>query len=239
MKNVLVTGSAKGIGKATITEFAKRGYNTVIVYNESKNEAELLKKEITSKYNITATSIQCDVTSEESIKNMIDVVINHFGKIDILINNAAYACDNYLEDKTKEEFMKVLEVNLLGPFLVTKYAHKYMHDGIIINVSSTDADDTYNDISIDYCASKAGLNNLTKSLSMAISDNKVVAVMPNWVKTESVLEMNQDFLQKELVRIGQKRLQEPEEIACKIASIAEDSNIKTGSIIRIDGDVKC
>lgn len=237
-KTVLVTGSARGIGKSTIIEFAKRGYNTVIVYNTSRKEAEELKRYVTDSYGTLATIIKCDLTREEEIKNMINEAISCFGGIDVIVNNACYVCDNYIDDKTKEEFMRVLEVNLVSPFLVIKHAYKHMRDGVIVNISSTDAIDSYNDISVDYCASKAGLNILTKALSMGISNVKIVAVMPNWVRTEKVEEMNIDFLNSELKRIGQKRLQETEEVANMIVDIVESDDIKNGDVIRIDGDVR-
>ena len=162
-KVAFVTGASIGLGKGLIEELSKNGCNVVIGYNNSKEKAEWLKKYIEEKYNVKALSIKCDVTDENSIKNTITYIVDNFGKIDIVINNAAYAQDNYIYDKTKEEFMKVLETNLVGPFLVSKYAYKYMNDGIIVNISSKDAVSTYNDISMDYCASKAGLNSLTKT----------------------------------------------------------------------------
>ena len=238
-KTVLVTGSAKGIGRACITLFAQNGYNVIINYNNSENEAKLLEEEIRNKYNVDVLAIKCDITNVSEIENMTNIIIDRFGKIDVLINNAAYACDNYIDDKTKDEFMKVLECNVVGTFLVTKYLYKYMDGGTIVNISSTDAVDTYNEISIDYCASKAAVNSLTKTLSLAIKNNKVIGVMPNWVKTESVMEMNSDFLNSELERIGQSRLDEPDNVARKIFNIVNDDKIISGSIIRIDGDVMC
>lgn len=239
MKTVIVTGSARGIGASLIRKYAKGGYNTVILYNTNKLLADNLAKEVMDTYHNKTIALKCDVTNEEEIKLMIKEVTSVFGNIDILINNAAYACDNYIDNKTKEEFMKVLETNLVAPFIITKNIYKYMNNGIIVNISSTDSIDTYNDISIDYCCSKAGLNMLTKILAMGMSNLKVIAVLPNWVRTDSVLEMNEDFLNSELKRIGQTRLQEPEEVAEKIYNITQDKNLVSGSIIRIDGDVRC
>ena len=130
---------------------------------------------------------------------MFNTIRNDFPQLDILINNAGIAMDNDIYDKTKDEFLKVLEVNLLGTFLVTKEATKNMDKGIIINISSTDGIDTYNDLSMDYCASKAGINSLTKTLAMRFPNIKVIALAPNWVKTKSVLEMDPAFLKQELI----------------------------------------
>ena len=147
-KTVLVTGSSNGIGKETIIEFAKLGYNVVINYNNDKDSAIALQKSINS-YGVKSLVIKCDISNENEVKNMINTTINTFGTIDILINNAGIALDNDIYDKSKEEFMKVLEVNLIGTFLVTKEATKYMDKGIIINISSTDGIDTYNELSMD------------------------------------------------------------------------------------------
>lgn len=234
-KTVLVTGSSNGIGKETIIEFAKLGYNVVINYNNDKDSAIALQKSINS-YGVKSLVIKCDISNENEVKNMIDTTINTFGTIDILINNAGIALDNDIYDKSKEEFMKVLEVNLIGTFLVTKEATKYMDKGIIINISSTDGIDTYNELSMDYCASKAGVISLTKTLSLRFPNLKVYSIAPNWVKTKSVLEMDPNFLQQELNRIGQKRLIEPIEVANKIIELINNPQT-SGKIIRIDGDI--
>lgn len=233
-KIVLVTGSAKGLGKGLIEEFAKNKANVVISYNNSEIEAKNLENYINRKYNVSVLSIKCDVTNENEIKNMISNIVEKYGRIDILVNNAAYAQDNYIYDKTKDEFMKVLETNLVGPFLICKYAYKYMDDGVIINISSKDAVDTYNDISMDYCASKAGLNSLTKTLALAFKNTKVISVMPGWIDTESIREMNPDFLNSELKRIGQKKLSTVIDISKQIVNIIKDDSIKTGSILELE-----
>jgi len=231
-KTVIVTGSSNGIGKETIIQFAKLGYNVIINYNTDKESAIELEKEIHN-YSGKSLVIKCDISNELEVKNMINKVVNEFGKIDILINNAGIAIDNDIYDKSKEEFMKVLEVNLVGTFLVTKEATKYMNDGIIINISSTDGIDTYNELSMDYCASKAGVISLTKTLAMRFPNLKVYSIAPNWVKTKPVLEMNPEFLEQELKRIGQKKLIEPCDVATKILELINNPQ-SSGTIIRVD-----
>lgn len=228
----LVTGASRGIGKELVLRLAKKGYDVIITYNTNKEKANDLKDKIEQEYNVKALSIKCDISNEEEIKELKENVINEFGNIDILINNAALAMDNYIDDKTKEEFMKVLEVNVVGTFLVTKYLYKNVTD-TIVNISSTDAEDTYNDISIDYAVSKAGINMLTKVFSYSFKDVRVLGVMPNWTNTESIKEMNPDFLEKELKRIGQEKLEEPNEVATNIIDLIFDKNVKTGEIRRV------
>lgn len=229
-KCALVTGSAKGIGRELIKELSKN-YNVVIVYNTSKKEAYELYDSV--KDISDSLVIKCDITNEDEIKNILNKVINKYGKLDLLINNAAYAYDNYIDDKTKEEFMKVLEVNVVGTFLVTKYFYKYMNNGTIVNISSTDAVNTYSNISMDYCASKAAVNSLTKTFALEFKNIKVIGVMPNWTKTESVMDMNPEYLQSEMQRIGQNKLSEPNEVAKNIIKLLNDKNVKSGDIMEV------
>ena len=233
-KTVLVTGAAKGIGNKTIIEFAKKGYNVVINYLTSKKEAEELKNTVENLYGVKALLVKADISNEEEVKDMINKVISAFGKIDVLINNAAYAKDNDYKEKTKEEFSRVLEVNVVATFLVTKYASFYMNKGVVINISSLDATKTYNELSMDYCASKAGVNSLVQTFSLAIPNVKFISLMLPWIKTEAVSEMHSEYLENELKRTGQERLLEPEEVAKKIHELTESDSIKSGSIIKMN-----
>lgn len=233
-KTVLITGSAKGIGKACIEKFASEGYNVVINYLTSEKQAIELKNAVENLYGVKALCIKADISNEDEVKNMISKVINVFGKIDVLINNANYEQDNHFLEKTKEEFLSVLEVNVVGTFLVTKYASKNMDNGTVINVSSLDATDTYRELSMDYCASKAGINSLVQTFSLALPNIKFISIMLPWVKTESVEEIYSEYLKEELKRVGQERLIEPEEVAEKIYSLVENNVIKTGSIIKYE-----
>lgn len=148
----------------------------------------------------------------------------------MLVNNAALSLDSTFLEKTKEEFMKVLEVNLVGPFLLIQKLNSVLIDSKIINIASTDGIDTYSTMNIDYSASKAGLINLTKSLALELKNSKVYCICPNWVNTESIREMNQDYLMKELERIGQKKLIETKDVSNKVLEIL-NGDFKTGSII--------
>ena len=228
-KNAFITGCAKGIGKEIALELARSGYNIIATYNTSKNEIELLKKEIET----TGVQFNCyklDLTSEDNINDVCDVIKEKYNTIDVLVNNAALSLDNNFLDKTKEEFMKVLEVNLVGPFLLIQKLNSLLNDSKIINISSTDGINTYSKLSMDYSASKAGLINLTKSLALELENNKVYALCPNWVNTEAIKEMNPDYLKEEMDRIGQKKLIEPKEVSSKLIEIIEN-DIPSGSII--------
>lgn len=232
-KTVLITGSSKGIGASTIKKFASSGYDVVINYVNNEDKANELKKYIESNYNVTALCIKCDISNELEVKNMIDEIINKYNHIDVLINNASIARDEDMFNKSKDDFIKVLEVNLVGTFLVSREVLK--NDiKTIINISSTDSIDTYNDLTIDYCTSKAGVNLLTKILASKFKNTKICALAPNWVDTDSVKEMFPEYLKSELSRIGQRRLLTEEEVSNKIYSMVDDRNIKSGDIIRLD-----
>ena len=229
----LITGAAKGIGKELVICLAKKNIDVIFTYNNSYDEANALVDYVNNNYDINIKCFKCDISKEEDIINLKDNMLSSYNHIDILINNAALSIDNYIEYKTKEEFMKVLEVNVVGTFLMTKYFYKYMTNGTIVNISSTDSEDTYSDINIDYSVSKAGINMLTKVCALYIKDVKVLGAMPNLTNTESIKEMNPDFLKKELVRIGQDKLEEPDEVAENIVNLIFDKTIKSGEIRRV------
>ncbi len=235
MKNVLITGSSLGIGKTCAFFFAKKKYNLYLTYYTNKDKCLELKDELVNKYHINVECYYLDLCNEDSIVNMYNDLAKKNVNINILINNSALSLDNEFELKTKDEFMKVLETNVVGTFLVTKYISKLMNnDDYIFNISSTDAIDTYSDLNIDYSASKAAINNMTLSLSGIIKP-KIIALCPNWVNTDTIREMNQDYLKKEMERVGQKELIDPEEIPKKIDNLI-NNNTDSGKIIRIDGD---
>lgn len=214
--NVLIIGGSSDIGINLSKYLSSLGYNVVNTYNNHRID----------------NMMKCDVTNEDNIEDTIKTVINKFGNIDILINMSATYNDNDFLNKTKDEFMKVLEVNLVGTFLCNKIYSKYIDDGMIINISSTDGIDTYNEYNIDYAASKAGVINISKSISKC-TNNKILCVCPNWIDSDSTRSMDKDFLNKELSRIGQNRLITIDEFCNSIYEIINDK-YESGSIIRMD-----
>ena len=239
-KNVLITGGSSGLGKSTAELFAKKGYNIIISYNTHKKEAEALKEELEKKYNIKVLSIKVDITKEEEIQQMIKEITDKFNTIDVLVNNAGIAIDTTFEDKTKEIFQKTLEVNLVGTFLVSKYVSKIMKKGSIINISSTNGIDSYYPFSMDYDASKAGINLLTKNLAIELAPNiRVNAIAPGWINTPMNKDLSKEFKEEEIKKITLQRFAEPEEIANIIYFLAtEEASYINGSIIIADGGRK-
>ncbi len=219
----LITGAVSDIGKSVALTLNKNGYDLVLLYHN---------KEIDYLNELNNSSVyKCDITNEEEVKNTINTV----DKIDVLINIAAISMDSEIKDKTKEEFMKVLEVNLVGTFLVTKYAVNKMNNGTVINLSSLDSTKTFNSLSVDYIASKAGVNTLTKTFSLEYPNIRFITLLLPWIKTSSVLEMNPEYLREEMNKYNQDRLMEVEEVSNKIIDTI-NSDTLTGSIIEVDYD---
>ena len=182
--------------------------------------------------------IKSDLTSEEEINIMVDKIIKKYKHIDILINNAAFYQDEALEEKTKETFMKVLDVNLIAPFLLSKKIGKYMLEekkGKIINIASTNGIDTIYPESVDYDASKAALINLTKNMAKYYAPYITVnAIAPGWIETKETLNMEEKFKKEETNKILLKRFAKPNEIVECIMFVCANDYINS-SVIRIDG----
>lgn len=222
---VLVTGGAQGLGASIVRAFAKGGYDVIIGYLTSYNEAIDLCNEVNEKYSVKCIVNKIDVTSQEDVKRLF----NEYD-IDIVINNACLCCDNYIESKSYDEFMNVVSANLGGTYLVCKYAKDAK---VIINISSKDGIDTYNPISLDYSSSKAGIINLSRNLSLYYKDKKIYCVCPGWINTESVSEMNPNYLVNEMKRIGQDMLLDKDYVASRIFELI-DSDLDSGSVVVID-----
>ena len=236
----LVTGSNRGIGACCIEEFAKQGANVVINYCHHKEEAEELEKKIRENYDVDVLTIKCDVSNSEEVERMVNAVVDHFGGIDILVNNAGIARDSLLLDKTEKEFKRVLEVNLLGTYLCSKYVGRIMLEqkrGKIINISSTNGIDTYYPESCDYDASKAGVINLTHNLAREFAPFiNVNCVCPGWTKTGMNKNLSLEQINDEKKKILLSRFAEPEEIAKVVLFLASSkANYINDSIIRVDG----
>ena len=236
----LVTGSNRGIGRKTVEEFAKAGLDVVINYCHHDDEAKDLEKFIRTNYDVDVMVIKCDVSREEEVEEMVNNVIDRFGKIDILVNNASVARDSLLLDKSLREFRRVLDVNLIGTYLCSKYVGRVMLDnkrGKIINVASTNAIDTYYPESCDYDASKAGVVSLTHNLDREFAPFiKVNCICPGWVKTDMNKDLSLEQISQEKKRILLGRFAETEEISNVILFLASSkASYINDSIIRVDG----
>ena len=241
--NVLVTGSSRGLGRSIILEYAKNGNDVVINYNNSEKEAFELKDYVETNYKVKALVIKCDISKESEIDSMIEEIYKEFGHLDILINNASIALDQDFELKTKNDFMKTLEVNLVGTYLLSKKIGLKMLErksGSIINISSTNGIDTTYPESIDYDASKAGVISLNHNLANYFAPYiRVNTICPGWINTDMNKDLDKEFVDKEISKILLNRFAEPEEIANLAYFLGTDkASYINDSIIRIDGGVK-
>ena len=242
-KIVLVTGAGRGIGAAIAARFAKEGAVVIVNYSGNDEAADRTVENILAA-NGKAEKYKCQVDSYEETEKMITYIMDKYKRIDILINNAGIAIDTLFEDKTKDNFMKTLDINLIAPFLLCKKIGPKMVDnkyGIIINISSTNGIDTPYIESIDYDASKAGLISLSKNLANYFAPYvRVNTICPGWVNTEMNKNLDSDFISKEENKILLGRFANPREVANLVEFLISDkANYINDSIIRIDGGIKC
>lgn len=212
----------------------------IINYINSKEKAEKLKTELETEFNISVLTIQGDLSEEKAIENMVDIAMDKFGKVDVLVNNAGIVIDKEFEDRTIEDWKQTLNINLIAPFILTKLIGKEMvknKGGAIINISSTNGINTYYPTSVDYDASKSGLISLTYDSAVELAPYvRVNCIAPGWVNTEMNKELPEDFVKEETERILVKRFAEPEEIA-KVATFlaSDDASFINSTIIKVDG----
>lgn len=239
-KTVLITGGSRGLGASISRIFAQNNYNIIINYKERDINAFNLKKELESSYNVDVLLVKADISVEEEVKEMFQNIIQKYPKIDVLVNNASIALDNDLDNKDALEFKRVLDVNLLGTYLVTKYSLDLFDTGSIINVASTNGIDTGYIESIDYDASKAGVIALTHDFARVLApDIRVNAVAPGWINTDMTSNLNPEFKKNEIDKILLKRFADPEEVAKVVFFLASsDASYINDTIIRVDGG-KC
>ena len=237
-KTVLVTGSSRGIGRATAIAFAQEGANVVVNYIKDKTSADSAVEEI-KKLGADAIAIQADVAIEDDVKRMIEESIKHFGAIDVLINNAGIVFDIPILEKTVEQWERTLRVNLIGTFLCIKYASTHMKDrqgASILNISSTNGLDSLSPESADYDTSKAGVISLTKNFAQSLAPIRVNSIAPGWIDTEINKDLAKEFIKSEIEKIALGRWGHPEEIAKAVLFLcSDDASFITGSTLVVDG----
>ncbi len=238
-KVVLITGASRGIGRAAAIEFGKLHATVVVNYRKNKKAAE----EVVSQIVINggqAVSVQADVAKMEEIDKLVEFVVNKFGKIDVLVNNAGIVYDREFSEIKYEESMNIVKTNMLAPlFLSQKIAPLMLENGggKIVNVSSTSGMHDFNPGTADYAMTKLALQSLTKDLSMQFAPKILVnAVAPSWVNTDMNADLPADFVESETSKYHMKRWAEPEEIANAIVFLASDkASYISGHVLVVDG----
>lgn len=237
-KVILVTGSSRGIGRAIVEFLAEnREYKLILNYNKSLEKAEEIKSNLQEK-GIEIDIVKADVLKKEEVNTLIDFIIEKYGKIDVIVNNAGIDQEKLLQDIEEEEFEEVINVNLKSVFLTSKKVIPYMlkqGKGAIINISSIYGV-TGGSYASMYSASKAGIDGLTKSLSKELgsSNIRVNSIAPGCINTD----MTKGYSKEELDQIKENtplnRIGEGIDIARCVKWLIEDE-FTTGQVIVIDG----
>ena len=240
-KVALITGGSRGIGKQIALRFAKEGYNIAINYVSDKTDTQALEKELKEQNaNIEVLLKKVDVTDYDKVEEFIKEVISQFSQIDVVVNNAGITKDNLLMRMSKEDFDKVIDVNLKGVFNVSKLVTPYKkkkRKGSIINVSSV-VGVAGNAGQCNYAASKAGIIGFTKSLAKEIASRniRVNAIAPGFIKTDMTEVLSDTVKENINHQIPLKRMGEAEEVAKVVYFLgSEESSYITGQVINIDG----
>ena len=237
MKTAIITGGARGIGKAISIALAKNGYNVVINYNTSEKQALELQEYI-EKSNGIAEIFKADLTKKEEVKRLIQFTIQKFKTIDVLINNAGISLIKLFTDYTDEDWNRIINNNLYSAFCITQEASKYMinkKQGCIINISSI-----WGEIGASceclYSITKAGVDALTKSLAKELgpSNIRVNSIAPGIINTKMNSNLNKKEIEEIKEEIPLERIGEPEDIAKCVEWLIEDT-YTTGQVISING----
>ena len=238
-KVVLVTGATRGIGRQIAVTFAKNGYDVAINYRKENEDLINTKKGI-EENNVKCFAVQGDVSNFEDCERFVKEIIEEFGKIDVLVNNAGITKDTLLMRMKKEDFEQVIDVNLVGTFNVTKNVIGHMmkaRTGRIINISSV-VGVAGNAGQTNYSASKAGIIGFTKSLAKEVAsrDINVNAVAPGFIET-AMTDVLKDEIKEEIAKsIPLKRMGSTLDVANVVKFLAsDDSAYITGQVINVDG----
>lgn len=238
-KVALITGATRGIGKQIAIKLAKEGYDIAINYRSENEELTNTKKEI-EELNVKCLAVQGDVSNFEDTKRFVDEVINEFGAIDVLVNNAGITKDMLILRMQKEDFESVINVNLTGTFNVTKNVVQYMmkkRSGRIINISSV-VGISGNAGQTNYSASKAGIIGFTKSLAKEVASRNILvnAVAPGFIETDMTAVLKDEIKDEIAKNIPLKRMGKAEDVANAVKFLAsDDSSYITGQVLQIDG----
>lgn len=234
-KTVLVTGAAKGIGRAIATAFAKEGCNVILNYRSTISDDFIA--EIKS-YGVECLPIQGDVSNFDKSKEIVDKSIEIFSSIDILINNAGVTKDGLLMCMSEQDFDTVLNINLKGSFNMTRHAINYMikkRSGTIINISSV-VGVIGNAGQVNYAASKAGIIGMTKSIAREVASRGITcnAIAPGFIQTDMTAVLKEDVVKQMTAQIPMKKLGQVEDIAQTAVFLAKSQYI-TGQVIHVNG----
>ena len=238
-KTAIITGASRGIGSGIARVFAENGSNVAFTYSSSVDSAIKLQDELL-KHGVKVKSYKSDASDFNSSQKLITDVINDFGQIDILINNAGITKDNLLMRMGEEDFDKVIEVNLKSVFNMTKAVQRTMlkqRKGSIVNMSSV-VGVKGNAGQTNYAASKAGIIGFSKSVALELGSRNIRCnvIAPGFIETEMTARLDQSTVDQWRAGIPLKRGGTPNDIANACVFLASDmSSYITGQTIHVDG----
>lgn len=238
-KTAIITGGSRGIGKGIVEVFANHGANVAFTYNSSAEAADALAEAV-SKSGVKAKAYKSNAASYDASQELAKKVLEDFGSIDILINNAGITKDNLLMRMSEDDFDKVVEVNLKSVFNMTKAVQRTMlkqRKGSIINMSSV-VGVKGNAGQTNYAASKAGIIGFSKSVALELGSRDIRSnvIAPGFIETEMTGKLDADTVQMWRDAIPLKRGGSPEDIANACVFLASDlSSYVTGQVINVDG----
>lgn len=241
-KTILVTGSSRGIGANLIENFAKNGYNVVINYSKSENEArELFNKVVASSGNESVLCVKADVSKRVEVNAMFDAIFRAFGRLEILVNNAGINIDGPFLDMTETDWARVLGTILTGSFHCSQEFALRFNGGVghIVNIGAVTAVSGRKN-GVNYCVARAGILNFTHCLALELSPAICVnTVTPGYINTEEVMTRRalhiKENYNKAISLIPAGRLGTPEDIFKAVYFLVNDSSFITGQNIIVDG----
>lgn len=241
-KVALVTGASQGLGKAISLLLAAEGAKVAVNFRRGREKADSVVRRITEEHHTEAIPVYADVGQEKDVVEMFEKVDEHFGRIDILINNAAYCPTCQVTDMTEQMWSYTLQVNLTGTFLCSREFVKRLLDrqqpGRIVNISSQAAFRGSTTGHAPYDASKGGIVSFTISLAREVAEKNIMVncVAPGIMHTEIMDNALRANKQKYIDRIPIRRIGKPEEIARMAVFLAgRGSDYMTGATVDVSG----
>jgi acetoacetyl-CoA reductase len=237
----VVTGGARGIGRAIVDELATTGAKVVINYAHSKEAAEEFVRELRERGIFEVVAVQADVADPEQATALIEKAVERFGRIDVLVNNAGITADHSMKNLTIEEWDRVVRVDLNSCFYTVKAALPYFMRqqwGRVINMSSFVGQEG-NFGQANYAAAKAGIIGFTKTAALELARYNVTvnAICPGFIETEMYESIPQAVKEVILKKIPLARVGKPEEVARCVRYLIEDGDYITGQSISINGGI--
>lgn len=240
MKKVaFITGGNRGIGRKIAQTLAQNGYDIAINYRSEEEDIQGVKQDV-EECGSKCFAVQGDVSNFEDCQRCVKEIIEEYGRIDVLVNNAGITRDCLIMRMKEEDFKQVIDVNLIGTFNVTKNVIPYMvkaREGRIISISSV-VGISGNAGQANYSASKAGIIGFTKSLAKELASRNILvnAVAPGFIQT-TMTDVLKDEVKEEIAKtIPLKRMGEAQDVANVIKFLAsEDSSYVTGQVLHVDG----